>query len=248
MIEPRGPGWKRAGRLAAWGLGVPAAALLLVVISFYVAMRSGGGSSEVTVPDLAGRTEDESARIASSRGLSIEVVDHRNDPSVGSGRVLQQDPPEGAAVRRGRRIRVVLSLGGKVLEVPDLVGRPARQAEMEARRGGIVPGDEAHAYSRTVAAGVVLAQVPPGATPAVPGARIHRLVSDGPEPKAWVMPDLTGKTLGDVQQWIDRFGLRRGAVRRIPAPGAPSETVVGQAPLAGYPISSRGVVEITLAQ
>jgi serine/threonine-protein kinase len=248
MVEPRGSGWKRAGRLAAWVLGVPAAALLVAGVSFLVAMRFGGGSSEVTVPDLAGTSENEASRIASSRGLNVEVVERRNDPSMGSGRVLQQDPPAGAAVRHGRRIRVVLSLGGRVVHVPDLVGRLARQAEMQARREGILPGDEAHAYSDSVPAGVVLAQVPPGATPAVPGERIHRLVSDGPERRAWVMPDLTGRSLGDVQQWIDRFGLRRGPVRRVQAPGAPSETVVGQAPLAGHPISPRGVVEITLAQ
>ena len=240
--------WKRAGRLAAWTLGVSAAALLAAAVSFWAAMRFEPGSAEVAVPDLAGRTEDEAARIASSWDLRIDVVDRRNDPSVGSGRVLQQDPTEGVRVRRGRRIRVVLSLGGKVLEVPELVGRPARQADIETRRDGILPGEEAHAYSRTVAAGVVLAQVPPAATPAVPGARVHRLVSDGPEPRPWVMPDLTGRTLVDVQEWMDRFGLRRGPVRRIPAPGATAETVVGQSPLAGYPISSRGVVEITLAQ
>lgn len=248
MVEPRVPGWKRVGRLAAWALGVPAAALLVAALSFYVAMRVDTGSGEVTVPDLAGQTSDEASRIASTRDLKVEVVDRRNDPSVGSGRVLQQDPPEGAAVRRGRRIRVVVSLGGKVLEIPELVGRPARQAEIEARREGILPGDEAHAYSSSAPAGIVLAQVPPADTATVPGARIHRLVSDGPEPRPWVMPDLTGKTLGDVQEWIDRFGLRRGPVRRIPAPGATSETVVGQAPLAGYPISARGIVEITLAQ
>jgi serine/threonine-protein kinase len=248
MVEPRFPGWRRIGRLAAWTLGVPLAAILVAGVSFYVAMRVETASNEVTVPDLTGRTSDEATRLAASKELKIEVADQRNDPAVGSGRVLQQDPPAGASVRRGRRVRVVLSLGGKVLVVPELVGRKARQAEIEARREGILPGDESHAYSATVPAGIVLAQVPSAATSAVSGSRLHKLVSDGPEPRPWVMPDLTGRTLQDVQEWIERFGLRRGPVRRVPAPSAMPETVVGQAPLAGYPISSRGVVEITLAQ
>jgi beta-lactam-binding protein with PASTA domain len=73
-------------------------------------------------------------------------------------------------------------------------------------------------------------------------------VSDGPEALRFVMPDLTGRSLAAVQEWIDRSGFRRGPLRRIDAKGQEPETVVGQLPLPGYPIASKGVVEIAVAR
>jgi beta-lactam-binding protein with PASTA domain len=61
------------------------------------------------------------------------------------------------------------------------------------------------------------------------------------------MPDLTGKTLREAQEWITLCGFRRGAVRRVPADGKPSGMIVGQLPLSGYPIARREVVELTVA-
>jgi hypothetical protein len=77
--------------------------------------------------------------------------------------------------------------------------------------------------------------------------RVHRLVSDGPRVARWVMPDLAGRTLQDAQEWITLCGFRGGAVRRVPADGRRSGTIVGQLPLSGYPIARRDVVELTVA-
>jgi beta-lactam-binding protein with PASTA domain len=61
------------------------------------------------------------------------------------------------------------------------------------------------------------------------------------------MPDLVGRPLSEVERWIEISGFRRGAIRRIAAAGAP-ETIVGQLPPAGHPISSKGVIELTVAR
>jgi beta-lactam-binding protein with PASTA domain len=151
-------------------------------------------------------------------------------------------------VRRGRKIRLVVSLGGQVLSVPNLVGQGARAAEIELRREGLQPGSEAHVFFARSGAGEVLAQAPPPGTPAVPGTRIHRLVSDGEESKRWVMPELRGRSRDSAERWIDRWGFRHGAVRTVEAPGKAAGTVIGQLPLAGYPISVRGIVDLTIAQ
>ena len=101
---------------------------------------------------------------------------------------------------------------------------------------------------RATASGAVLAQVPPAKTPAVPNTRVHRLVSDGPPVATWVMPDLTGLSRGAAESWISASDFRRGAVRRVRMSGRRSGSVVGQLPLAGYPIRSRDVVELTVAE
>ena len=231
-----------------WGIGAGGLALFVFVLSFYLAVRVEMRSSQVQVPDLTGLTQEEAAQAARPADLVLDVVAQRNDPAVPSGRILQQEPPAGASVRRGRKVKVVVSLGGKVLEVPNLMGDGARAAEIELRQAGFAPGSEARVFSVEVPPGSVLAKVPPPGSPAVPGTRVHRLVSEGPLPPQWIMADLAGRSQSAAEKWIDLCGFRRGPVRVVVASDQAPGTVVGQLPPAGYPIPRRGVVELTVAR
>jgi beta-lactam-binding protein with PASTA domain len=126
------------------------------------------------------------------------------------------------------------------------VGRPARTAALDLEREGFAPGDEARVHVRSLLAGTVVAQVPPAGTPAVPGSRVHRLVSMGPAPPLWVMPDLTGLPLGRVETWATSSGFRLAPVRRIAAGTGQAGRVIGQLPAAGHPVASKAVLEITV--
>ena len=248
MSERHSSAWSRFTGRVLWTVGTGAVAVAAFGACFFVAMRVAMRSSEVSVPDIGGMTEDDAARATRPLGLVVEVADRRHDPAVASGRILDQRPSVGAAVRRGRRIKVVLSLGGEILRVPALVGQGVRTAEIELRRGGFAPGVAARVWSGEAPAGIVVAQVPPAESPAVHGTRVHRLVSDGPLAARWVMPDLTGRDRRTAERWIDTCGFRRGPVRVVASDEGPQGTVVGQLPLAGYPIASKGVVELAVAQ
>jgi serine/threonine-protein kinase len=238
---------RRAALAVTWIFGGGALVAVVFVAAFCTAMRVERRSTEVMVPDLRTLTVPEAEHLVTPVGLVLQVVDQRHDPSLASGRVLEQMPQQGAAVRRGRKVKLVLSLGGKVLTVPDLIGHPAREVAIELRQGGFVAGDEARVSSYDLPAGRILAQVPPAETTAVPNSRVHRLVSDGPPEPAWIMPDLTGRPRAEVEAWLVTAGFRVGAVHRVGAAGRVRDTVVAQLPLAGYPIRSREIVELSLA-
>jgi serine/threonine-protein kinase len=241
----------RWGRLFSGVLWIGGGLTLMGVVfvtSFIAAMRFEMNSTEVKVPDLGGMMLEAASRQVETEDLVLQVVDQRHDPAIPSGRILQQSPPAGVSVRRGRKIKLVMSLGGKVLEVPAFVGQPARTVEIELRQEGFVSGDEARVSSAAIATGLVIAQVPAPETPAVPSSRIHRLVSTGPEIPVWVMPDLGGLDRAVAENWLSRNGFRRGAVRRVSMSGRGSGQVVGQLPLPGYPVRSNDVIDLTVAQ
>src|SRR5262245_28502318 len=133
-------------RLAVFLAGGVVLAGLVGGAAFCAALRCGGRVGVVTVPNFVGETRAEASKRAAAQGLELEVVDQRNDPNVPSGAVLSQDPSAGAEVGAGRRIRVVLSLGSATHRVPDIVGQSARRVEIELRRDGLVPADEARAF------------------------------------------------------------------------------------------------------
>jgi len=239
---------RHAARVAAWIVGAGALFVAVFTLSFYLAMKMEMRSTQVVVPDVTGMTRQEAEEAAIPLGMVVEVADQRNDPAVPSGRVLAQQPRAGFEVRRGRRLKVVLSLGGKVLEVPDLVGQPSRTVEIALRREGFLPGDEVKVYDDRAPRGSVIAQVPPPGTPSIPGERVHRLVSLGPSESVWVMPDLENRPRRDVQRFLDRSGFRLGPVRQVSHTGRAPGTVVGQLPPAGHPVRSGDVIHLSIAR
>ncbi len=240
--------FNRVVSMALWVVGGGTVVLTVFVVSFFLAMRAEMRSSQVDVPDLSGLTLESAQMKVAPVNLVLVVVEQRNDPRVPSGRVIEQTPRPGANVRRGRKMKLIVSLGGRVLEVPDLIGHAARAVAIELRQETFTPGDEARVSSYDREVGKVLAQVPAAGTRVVPNSRIHRLVSDGPRPATWIMPDLTGRTRDDAERWIQLSGFRRGAVRRVDEPERSPGTVVAQLPLAGYPIRSKDIVELAVAE
>jgi serine/threonine-protein kinase len=240
--------WKRTARIGAWVVAGGAVLGTVGLASFCVALRSDRRTNLVHVPDWIGHSREEAVAQAQSLGLVFEVGELRHDPAAAVDRIVQQEPAPGTQVRHGRTIRVVVSLGGETLTVPSVIGQPARQAELELRRSGLTPGWETRIHDATIAASQVIDEAPAPGTLSVSGDRVHRLVSDGPRTSRFVMPDLTGKTLQDVQEWITLCGFRSRAVRRVPAEGKRPGTIVGQLPLSGYPVARRDVVELTVAQ
>jgi beta-lactam-binding protein with PASTA domain len=241
-------GFNRLLSWAVWVVGGGTLVGAVFVASFFLAMRAEMRSSQVDVPDLSGLTLESARQKAESDNLILEVVEQRNDPRVPSGRVIEQVPRPGANVRRGRKMKLILSLGGRVLEVPDLIGHAARAVAIELRQETFTPGGEARVHSHDLEVGKVIAQVPAAGTRVVPNSRVHRLVSDGPPPATWIMPDLTGRTRDDAERWIRLCGFRRGAIRRVEGPDRTAGTVVAQLPLAGYPIRSKDIVELAVAE
>ena len=234
-----------------WTGRVAGGCLLAVVVgglAFCVAFRAERRVNVVTVPDWTGKPLARATADAGALGLVLETAGQRHDPGVPVDGIVQQDPQAGAVVRRGRTVRVTLSLGGETIAVPDVVRHPARQEEAEIRRMGLEPGVETRVTVSDVPEGQVIAQWPVPGTTSLNGERVHRLVSEGPRVPRWVMPDLTGRPLREAQDWITLCGFRAGPVRRMPSPGKAPGTVLGQQPLAGWPVGPRDVVELTVAR
>ena len=131
---------RRSARAAAWVVGGGVLVAGVFGVSFYMAMKLEMQSTEVVVPDLTAMTVENAEGLTHPLGLRLEVVDQRHDPETASGRVLQQEPSAGATVRRGRRVKLVVSLGGRVLTVPDVVGQPSRMVTIALQRQGFFSG------------------------------------------------------------------------------------------------------------
>ncbi|HKO22275.1 MAG TPA: PASTA domain-containing protein [Candidatus Eisenbacteria bacterium] len=151
-----------------------------------------GQGAEVHVPEVIGLSEREAEKVLASEDLKLSKISEQWSPDVPRGFITEQDPPAGGLVKRGRRISVIVSLGAQGTSVPVLEGVTARQATMLLENAGLKLGHTARAYADDVGKDLVIASDPPGETMVEQDAAVDLLVSLGPVPRSFVLPDLSG--------------------------------------------------------
>ncbi len=193
--------------------------------------------AEVRVPEVIGFSEREAERLLAAEDLKLSKISEQWSPDVPRGFITAQDPTAGGIVKRGRRISVIVSLGAQGTSVPILDGVTARQAEILLEGAGLKMGRTASAYSEQVSKDLIIASDPPGETVVEQETSVDLLVSLGPLPRAFVLPDLTGRdavsaarSLRDVGFYVS---LREGGSRQK------NGLVSGQDPASGHRVAPR---------
>jgi len=225
---------------------------LLGVAFLFAAWLSFRGSitgRSVTVPDLSGKTVPEAIRIAHDVGLRVEeqASRARYDDRVPRHRVLIQQPEAGSLAKPGQVLRLVLSLGPRELQVPDLAGLAPRAAALKLARESLQLGAVSWYRDAEAPAGIV-GQNPEPETPAAKGAAVEVLTNRGMPEQRFVMPDFVGQDADKVRARLETFGFRVGSARYETYEGVQPNTVLKQFPPAGYPLSRRDVVSLTVSQ
>jgi len=132
-----------------------------------VVLHLSRGVETVTVPPLAGRSEDDARRAVELAGLVVGEVAYKETGSVPNGVVESQVPEAGSSLARGGEVALTVVRVGEI-EVPELRGLSTAAAERELLDRGLFIG----AVTRLPTAGVADEQVieqEPGA-----GARVPR--------------------------------------------------------------------------
>jgi beta-lactam-binding protein with PASTA domain len=219
---------------------------VLAVAAWISFSRFVAGKSTL-VPDLRNQTVEEATARAVELGLAAAVDPAQDDwdENVSPGRIRAQEPPAEMAVKEGQTIRLFLSLGPKLLRMPDLTGQSPRAAVAALVRQGF--SEPVLASVRLSGpAGVVAQSALPGAV-FPPGAPAGLLVNRGLPEAAWVMPDLIGRDVERVRVAFEAHGFRVGSVRRQAYEGTATGTILRQFPQAGSPVSRKDVLSFVVA-
>lgn len=224
-----------------------AVAGIICALSLWNTVDSQFRASEVTVPDVRGRTLDGATALLAESELGVFVEARRPHETVAPGLVSYQDPVPGASTRKNRMIKLTVSAGTQLSTVPALAGRTRREATIQLRTEHVALG-QVVSVSANVPPDVVLAQSPPAGSPLEEGGRIDLLVSSGPRRRAWVMPDLRGRTADTAREVLVLTGLRLAQEREQYEPGVAPGYVRGQDPAPGTRVLREAGVSLTVSR
>ena len=182
--------------------------LIILVLTFNWAMRAAIHRKDVLVPDMVGKPLLQGLDLLAAANLGVRKTGAEPNNTMPPGTVLRQIPPAGSQVREGKIIRVVLSQGGESAFVPDVSGQTLRAAEITLRSNFLSLGEIRAQPSLKYPKDIVISQDPAPRSVVPQNALVHLTVSDGPPQNGvLLMPDFTGKTWDDVQNWAKGAGM-----------------------------------------
>jgi len=224
--------------------------LTVALVSALTAMQLAIHGHEVATPRVLGMSPSEAERTGAASGLQVVVERQFFSPTIPEGKIMTQMPVPGTKVRRGWSIRVAQSLGPQRVAIPDVTGGSERIADLNIRRRGLTLGSVAHLGLPDVPLDRVISQSPPANASGVSAPKINLLVSDGPEPPVYLMPNLTGQPLGSATLALQDAGIKVGKVSVIP-PQPPTILPSGEleaAPVVPPSVSEPGAASMIVSQ
>jgi eukaryotic-like serine/threonine-protein kinase len=233
-----------------WIFRMALLAFILTSVAFLsalTAMRFAIQGREISVPDVIGKPSGEAQQILQGRGVGMKVEERLYD-SAPADTIVRQSPASGSRVKIGQFAHVVLSLGPQKATIPPLSNRSIRAARIELLRSGLQAGEISSLYLPGYEDDSVLQQDPVPGTSDVTSPHVDMLVSLGPRPAAYVMPDVMGLSLVEAEQRLAGTGLHIGKITVTAEPGALHGTVLGQAPLHGARADAGAAIDLQVAE
>lgn len=245
---PREKKTNRRPRVWAWAL----------LILLFLALAAGGlwagfryylVVGETVVPGVQGLPEGEALSRLAAAGLKGQVIGRKNDAEVPQGYVISQDPGPGERVKRSRPVSLVISLGPRLRQVPNVVGDPERIARMKLQNEKFnVIIDPNAVYHPTIAADSVVRQDPPAGASRPEGSDVRLTLSKGPEPQWINAPNLIGSTLIEAQQKLKDKGLQQGVIIYQRSEEQFAGIIIGQDPPPDTRVLQGSAVNLTISQ
>src|SRR5437867_1011336 len=214
-----------------------------VWFSFFVRGKS------VSVPNLVGKSVTEAKAICSDLGvnLSIDPEHRRNSDRVAADNIVWQNRTPGATnlIKRGTTIKVELSTGALILQVPDFSGERAGTAVLRLGQQNLKAGPVTYVDATQQG---ILAADPPKGTVVAAQTPVSLLVGVAPPPSTYIMPDLIDRPLDRVRPFLEAHGLIVSTVKFEAYPGIRDGIIIRQFPLRGAPVSARDPITIVVSR
>ncbi len=205
---PYGSIWRKL----FFGAFVPLVILLVSVVFvdkcvMPIVTRQG---SEFPLPDFTGQTVMEAQIALTDLELKHEIASEEYSPGKPQGMILQQFPRAGTRVKPDRSIKFVISLGQKLITIPELAGKSVRQAMLDLETAGLTLGEIQMAFSDTIPERVVVFSYPSAGMEIPLGSMVNLMVNRGRASNFTFMPQLEGKTLDEAVKLLDDKSLKQG--------------------------------------
>jgi eukaryotic-like serine/threonine-protein kinase len=160
------------------------------------------GKERFTIPDVHDQSQNDAQAALAKFPFQVSVVQQTSD-SVSNGNVIGTDPSAGTEVKRGQPVRLLVSSGPPIIEVPDVTGQSLDDATQTLTNAGFKVAVRQE-ISDDVDPGTVIAQQPTGDDHAAKFSTVTITVAQG---SLITLPSLGGDA-GAAKAQLQSLGLK----------------------------------------
>jgi len=194
-------------------------------------------------PEIVGLSVEEAEVVVEPYHFVILPVGE-NPSDLEEGVILSQDPEPAEPICPGAIIRVVLSTGRPMIQVPQLAGLELVHATELLQAAGLFVSDVVSKYD-TLAEDLVIGTDHEAGTAVEKGSKVTLFVSLGPE--LVEVPKVTGRKLSTARKTIEEQGFVVGAITYRVTGEYYQGTVMKQTPKAGEMAPKGSQIDLVVA-
>jgi len=169
-------------------------------------------TEEVSMPDIIGLDEEIAEKQIEELGLEFEIEDRVYNPDYDEGQIITQNIKAESKVKTKFPIKVIVSLGEKLVNVPGIKDEHSNKAAILLREAGLKEGEITYEFSEEIPWGLVIEQDPSVDEKVSEGTEVSYIVSKGPEVEYLLMPNLIGLNREESERTINSRGFQLGTV------------------------------------
>ncbi len=229
-------------------LGILLAFLLVTSIFFgYSKLKAILETEEITVPSLIGKEEEIAKAEIEALSLVFNVTDRVKSNDYEAGVVIYQSVEENSKVKSGYPINVTISEGANLVSVPLLLNKTIEEAEVLLKQNDLNVGTVDPEFNDSIPEGKIIKQDPEALTEIGPGSRVNIVVSQGPEIKNVIMPDLINKSITEARNALVAMELVVGDVTSQPSDNVEKDLVIWQSYEKGTELETGTAVDLYIS-
>ncbi len=201
-------------RIVVFYIGIPIIFLflMLLMIDQLIMPQLTRHNSEFPLPDFTTLRIVEVQFNIEELDLKHEVSSQEYSPGIEKGVILSQFPVSGTKVKPGRLVKFVVSMGQKLVPIPNISGKSVRQAMLDLEASGLVLGEIAWAFSDTLPEKVVVFSYPSADTEIPLGSPVNLMVNHGRASNFTFMPKVLGLTITEAIKRLEDKSLKAGII------------------------------------
>ena len=239
---------------------IAATVLIAIILIVAVVSISGIGKKKNATTEAASSTEatadtmisvvnmdeEEATAALDKAGIAYEIEREYSD-TFEEGKVISQSIEEGTKLKEDDRVKLIISKGQEMVDVPDVTGKTSDEAQTTLTAAGFkVEIDEEN--DDEVEEGKVISQTPEGNGKAAKKSTVTIVVSKGKEVKVVEVPDLKKMSIKDAEKALSDAKLKLGNVNQEYSDTIKEGLVITQSVEAGVEVKEGAEVSITISK
>lgn len=216
-----------------------------VVIAVIIAVILLTPPKMVEVPNFVGLNETQAEKLADEKNVKINITKHVNSPTVAENLIAQQLTEAGTQVEARTVIELYMSIGPKIVEVPNVVDKYEAEAVADMKKKNFEVKNIIYEFNSEYEKNVVYQQNPAAGTQAAEGTEVTLYVSKGKDTTS--VPKLLGYSLDVARDALRENNLVMGSITYDSSSTYEKGTIMKQSPTAYSVVDKNTAIDVVVS-